>query len=322
MTSLDLHASTELLRLLGDPSRLRLLSVLAEEELTVAELTKVTRLSQSRVSSHLGKLRDAGLVVDRPAGASSFHRLNEDGMSGAASRAWRMLRETTDDPLLEEDRGRLDETLAARNGAQTWADSVAGRMDRHYSPGRTWEATAWGLLGFARLGDVLDVASGDGVLAQLLAPRARTVTCLDRSARVTEAGRRRLEDLPHVRFRRGDMHALPFRDGVFDQVLLMNALTYTDDPGRVFREVARVLRDGGELAVSTLRRHRHEDAVRRYNHVNLGHDPDALREGIEAAGLDVALCDVTARERQKPYFEIITVHAAKGADDRPDRGDR
>lgn len=322
MKPLDLHTSTDLLRVLGDPSRLRLLALLAREELTVAELTAVTRLSQSRVSTHLGKLRDSGFVVDRPAGASSFHRLNDEGMSTAAARAWDLLRDTTDDPLLVEDQARLDEALASRNGTQTWADSVAGRMDRHYSPGRTWEATAWGLLGFARLGDVLDVASGDGVLAQLLAPRARTVTCLDRSARVTEAGRRRLRELAHVRFRRGDMHALPFRDDSFDQVLLMNALTYTDEPALVFRESARVLRPGGELAGSTLRRHRHESSVRRFNHVNLGFEPEELSAALAAAGFDVELCEVTARERTRPHFEIITLHATLGERPVHPRGNR
>lgn len=306
---LDLHDSSDLLRVLGDPTRVRLLHVLAGDELTVAELTRATRLPQSRVSTHLGRLREAGLVRDRRSGPSCFYAINESGMTDDSRRLWSALRDSTDDALLREDAARAREIVSARG--ESWADSVAGQMERHYSPGRTWETALRGLLGLVRLGDVLDVASGDGAIAELLAPRARSVTCLDSSPRVVEAGRERLRHLASVGFRLGDMHALPFPEGCFDQVLLMHALSYSEDPDRALAEAARVLRPGGALVGVTLASHAHESAARQYGHVQLGFEPKQLRDRLERLDLDVALCDVTSREQRPPHFEVITVHARR-----------
>ncbi|MGK3991796.1 metalloregulator ArsR/SmtB family transcription factor [Sorangium sp. So ce1024] len=319
----DLSTTTELLRLLGDPTRVRLLALLGREELTVAEITDVTQLAQSRVSTHLGKLREAGLVKDRRDGASSFYTLSRGAMPEEARRVWAVLEATTEDPLIEQDRERVREVVRARAGGASWADSVAGRMERHYSPGRTWEASLRGLLGLMSLGDVLDVASGDGALAELVAPRCRTMTCLDASETVVEAARRRLDRLGNVRFARGDMHELPFEAASFDQVMLMNCLTFARSPARALAEAARVLRPGGALAGVTLKTHRHEIAAVTYSHVRFGFEPRELEAMLEAAGLAVDACDVTSREKRPPHFEVISIHArkpraesAKGADSR------
>lgn len=307
---MTLDTTTELCRLLGDSTRLRLLAILAHEELTVAEITQATQLAQSRVSTHLGKLREAGLVRDRRAGNSSYYVLNEAGMPEMATALWGILRQRTDDPLLAQDRARVEELIVARDGG-TWADSVAGNMARHYSPGRTWEATARGLLGLADVGRVLDVASGDGAIAELLSIRAPSITCLDHSARVVRAGARRLGHLRHVHFARGDMMSLPFEHGAFDDVLLMNALTLVHRPDRVISEAVRVLAPGGRLVGVTLRSHDHRDAVAAYNHVHMGFEPTSLAAMIREAGLHVEICEVRSRETRPPYFEVITFHARR-----------
>jgi ArsR family transcriptional regulator len=161
------------------------------------------------------------------------------------------------------------------------------------------------------LGDVLDAGSGDGAIAQLLAPRARSVTCVDRSERMIDAAQRRLSGSPNVRFQQGDMHALPFADGSFDQVLLLNALTYSEAPQAAVGEAARVLRPGGTLAAVTLAAHDHEVVTAAYGHVQPGFSPNKLRRWLERAGLRVAACQVTSRERRKPYFEVVTAFAEK-----------
>lgn len=307
--TVGLQDTEELCRVYGDRSRLRLLALLTREELSVAELTAATRLAQSRVSSHLGKLREARLVRLRRAGTSTYYSLDEAGMSPAAARLWRLLREDTLDPLLDEDRERLADVLSARG--ETWADAVAGQMERHYSPGRTWEAAARCLVGLSRLGDVLDVASGDGALAELVQPRARSVTCLDSSSRVVRAARRRLGHLPRVRLTVGDMHALPLPDAGFDHVMLVNSLSYARQPERVVAEAARVLRPGGDLVAVTLRAHRHAAVAEAYDHVQMGFQPEELAQLFVAQGLDVSRCEVTSRERRAPHFEIVTVHARR-----------
>jgi ArsR family transcriptional regulator len=230
-------------------------------------------------------------------------------MAGDAARLWALLREGADDALLEADRRRLRELLRAREGS--WADTVAGSMERHYSPGRTWEAAARALVGLARLGDVLDIASGDGALAELLVPRARSMTCLDLSPAVVTAGRARLAGQRRVRFVLADMHALPCATRAFDHVLLLNALSFARDPARVVQEAARVLRPGGDLVAVALKAHRHGDAAAAFDHVQHGFQPARLAGLFEAADFEVTLCEVTSRERQQPHFEVITVHATR-----------
>lgn len=309
--SQDLHSSIDLCRLLGDATRVRLLSLLAEEELTVAELVHITQLPQPRISTHLGKLREAGLVRDRRAGSYAYYALNQGGMSPAAAALWGQLCEHTEDALLAQDLERARQVVRERSEGRVWADSVAGAMERHYAPGRTWQSLARALPGLARLGRVLDVASGDGAVAELIAPRAEAVTCLDISEKVVAAGRARLAHLPHVRFVQGDMHALPFEDGSFEAALLLNALSYTERPGRVLAEVARTLRPGAPLVGLALREHGHRAAVRPYNHLNCGFEPAALRALMTEAGFSVQLCAVTGRERRAPNFQIITLHATR-----------
>src|SRR5215831_6921317 len=168
------------LHLFGDETRVRLISLLARHDLTVAELTAVTQLAQSRVSTHLGKLREAGVVRDRRNGTSTVYALNDGSMPADARRIWSLVESQVDeDAVLAADRSRADAVVSARERGGRWPDAFAGEMERHYSPGRTWEATAHAFVGLARLGDVLDAGAGDGTIAQFLAPRARSITCVD-----------------------------------------------------------------------------------------------------------------------------------------------
>ncbi len=305
----NLRDTTRDLRLLGDPSRVRLLALLAKQELTVAELTRATRLSQPRVSSHLARLKEGGWVKDRRAGSASFYALHP---SSTETPAWRVLEGAFKDPALLEDLARAQQLVKQRAAGASWPDSIAGRMERRYSPGRTWEAALRGLLGLLRLGKVLDIGAGDGALAQLIAPRADAIVCLDQSRKMLAAARRRLAGFPRVSLRHGDMHRLPFADGSFDAALLMNSLDYSTAPATVIREAARVLAPGGVLAGSTLKRHRHPAASRPFGHVQQGFEPAALARLLREAGLSVSLCQVTSLERRPPRFEVISFHASKG----------
>src|SRR6187551_879260 len=120
---MDLDAWSACLKVLADPTRVRLLALLEREELTVAELAQVTRLAQPRVSTHLAKLKDLGLVRDRRAGVSAFYRFN--GEAGPELLTfWQALRQSTDDALLRDDAKRLAATLAQRTQPSGWADTV------------------------------------------------------------------------------------------------------------------------------------------------------------------------------------------------------
>jgi SAM-dependent methyltransferase len=312
MTSVD--ETVDILRLFADPTRVRLVALLDGNELSVAEITQITELPQSRVSTHLGKLREAGVLRDRRQGASTFYAINEGTMPDKVRRLWNLVGEDRDEPLFRSDRARCQEVLLARQRQGSWPDSVAGQMDRHYSPGRTWEATTYGLLSYVRLGDVLDAGSGDGTTAALLGPRCKTITCLDQSPKVLEAARKRLSEVPNVRvrFAHGDIHTLPFPDGSFDHVLLLHVLTYAKHPAQVIREAGRVLRPGGDLLVSTLVHHEHREVTAPYGHVNQGFQPRALRGWLaREAGLDVTSCEVTSHEKRPPHFAVLSAFARK-----------
>jgi ArsR family transcriptional regulator len=308
---MDLEGWSSRLKVFADATRVRLLALLEREELTVAELSAITRLAQPRVSTHLSKLKEAGLVRDRRSGVSAYYRFDEAALDSAQLALWQTLREGSDDPLLRQDRDRVTAVLAARASEQNWADSVAGDMERHYSPGRTWEALARSALPLLEPGDVLDIASGDGVLAELLAPHSNRYVCLDSSTKVVLAASERLRRLENVEVREGDMHVLPFAAAQFDLVVLMHALTYSEHPAQAVAEAARVLRPGGRLLLTSLARHEHRQAVEAFGHVNLGFAEKELQKFVAKAGLDLISSQTVTRERRPPHFEVITLMAHK-----------
>lgn len=303
---LNLEEGTQLFRLLSDPTRLRLLHLLAEERLSVAELTQVLGLAQGRVSSHLARLREAGLVKDQREGSSVYYQLADD--AAGENSLHRQLASHLDDAELQSDAERARQIVSARDSS-AWADSVAGRMERHYSPGRTWEATARALCELLTLKAVLDIGSGDGVLAELLAPHAHSVTCIDYSETVVAAARSRLSAFANVEIHQGDMHALPLADAGFDTAFLMHVLTYTSQANEALAEARRVLKPGGQLVVVTLAAHEHHATVESFDHCNNGYSPSQLKALLLQAGFNVERCGITSREARPPYFEVVTAIA-------------
>jgi ArsR family transcriptional regulator len=308
---MDLQHASQHFRLLSDSTRLRLLMLVDREELSVAELSAITQLAQPRVSTHLAKLKEAGLVSDRREGVSVYYRMAANIADGSLGELWELLRKNTSDPLIQQDLERIPQVLKTRGGNSSWADSVAGDMERHYSPGRTWEVTTRAIVQLLELGDVLDVASGDGVLAELLAPRARNIKCLDISRKVVAAGKKRLRGFSNVTFEAGDMHDLPIADASVDTVLLMHALTYSNKPQLIFNEASRVLRPGGLVLAATLKKHAFKNAVMAYNHLNLGFTRSKLQQYCVNAGLEPQNIRISAVEKRTPNFEVLTLIAGK-----------
>ena len=309
----DLDGTVQICRLLADPTRVRLLALLQIEPLSVAELTEATRLPQPRVSTHLRKLKQADLVeVHRVAGRSCYRRCLP-APSAAIQAMVETVLSTTTDPLIEEDARRARRAVAERNRGN-WLDGVAGRMKRHYSPGRTWEALARTMAGTTRLGHVADLGSGDGAVAEMLAPFAERIACVDNNPKIVAAGSERLSHVSHLRFIEADMHELPFEQHSFDLVLVFGALQYTPTPERVIREAARILRPTGRLVISSLRKHVHLAEVRPSGHANYGFGPDELAEMICSAGLVVEHCAAVAREKRTPHFEVVAATATHPSD--------
>lgn len=306
---MNVVGTVDLLHLFGDATRVRLVALLARHELTVAELTAVTQLPQSRVSTHLGKLREAEVLRDRREGTSTFYALNDPGMPEDARTLWQLMTSRLDDAVIDSDHTRCEAVVRARKGRGAWPESVAGEMERHYSPGRTWEATARVFMGLLSLGDVLDVGAGDGTIAEMIAPRARSYVALDASEKLATAARARLGRAVEVVA--GDAHALPFEADSFDLVLLLNVLTGVEHPAKVVAEAARVLRRDGTVAVVTLDAHDHGSVTAGYGHLHAGFRATTLRRLLEKAGLSVSFCAVTSRERRAPHFGVVTAFATR-----------
>lgn len=298
----------ETLNLLGDESRLRLCALLTERELRVTDLVKVTGLSQSRVSTHLGRLRDAGYVLDRRDGPQSFYRLAPDAVPTAA-RAFLQEAVGSPDPTLEGDRERLADLEAERRGDA--GDTLDIDLTRDYSPGRSWQSLALGIAPLLRLGDVLDVGCGDGSGAACVAPHCRTLTCIDTDVRMVRAAERRLARFEHARVERADAEKMPFDEASFDDILLFHTLTYARHPARTVKECARVLRPGGRIVILCLDRHRQQQVTERYGERHPGFSPEAVRKLLASAGLRVASSEVAFRESRKPHLQVVLAVADK-----------
>jgi ArsR family transcriptional regulator len=304
-----LNQFVETLNLLGDESRIRLCALLRERELCVTDLVRVTGISQSRVSTHLGRLREAGFVRDRRQGQQAFYALALDSLPETARDVLDQAARSAD-PTLEGDQQRLLELEAERRGA---ASEFVDDIERYYSPGRTWQSLSVGLAALLELGDVLDVGSGDGAAASSLAPYCRSLTCVDSSAKMIEAARERLQRYEHARARVADAHDLPFVEGSFDAVLLFHTLTYAERPAQALSECARVLRPGGRLVLLCLDEHRQHEVTAPYGERHPGFSPSAVRQLLSRAGLAVRTSEVACRESRKPHLQVVLGIAEKPA---------
>ena len=307
---MNLGQYTDALALLADESRMRLCALLREKELCVTDLVKVTGIAQSRVSTHLGRLREAGFVRDRRNGPQSFYALEARSLP-VAVRACLEEAVASGDPTLESDRKRLKELETERRGSG--ADGLSDDLERDYSPGRTWQSLAAGIAALLQLGDVLDVGSGDGAAAATIAPYCRSLTCIDANPRLIEAARARLGRHDNVKTQVADAHDLPFADAAFDAVVVFHTLTYAERPPRVLAECARVLRPGGRLVVLCLDEHRQSAVTSRYGERHPGFSPRAVRGMLVRAGLTVLSARVASREIRRPHLQVVLAVAQKNA---------
>ncbi len=306
---MELSRCVETLSLLGDESRLRLCALLRDRELCVSDLVQVTGISQSRVSTHLGRLREAAIVRDRRQGAQSFYTL---AFATQPESVQALLDEVTQsaDATLDGDRKRLAELEAERRGG------VAGPgddLERYYSPGRTWRSLTAGMAALLELGDVLDVGSGDGAAAAAIAPYCRSLTCVDINARQIDAARDRLARFVHVTVDVADAEELPYSAARFDTVLMFHTLTYTERPLRALAECARVLRPGGKLVVLCLDQHQQPEVTTPYGELHQGFSTASVSRLLEQAGLRVQTAEVACREVKKPRLDVVLAVANKPA---------
>jgi ubiquinone/menaquinone biosynthesis C-methylase UbiE/DNA-binding transcriptional ArsR family regulator len=276
----------EALRAAAEPTRLRLISILAHCELTVTEITQVLGQSQPRVSRHLRLLCDAGLLHRVPEGSWVFYRLADNHVSRTFVE---LLGDA--DPTLAHDRERLATVQRARqNTADSYFEAHAHEWNDIRSlhvPEEEVEHALQDLLGDAPVGDLLDIGTGTGRILSLLAPRATRAVGIDRSHEMLAFARAALAsaEYRHVQLRHGDMYHLPLTPRSMDLVVLHQVLHFADDPVAVMREVARVLRPGGRLLLVDFAPHAEESLRDQHAHRRLGFATDDITHWAASAGL-------------------------------------
>lgn len=300
------------LRALADPTRLRLLALLDHDELSVQELQDITRMGQSRISTHLAFLQEAGLVHSRRAGRRTFHRLPpqpDDATHTHLELARRAAREL---PENAHDLINLRRVLALREDqARLLFNQVAGRFDRSYGPGRSWQAFGQLLLRLLPPVVVADLGAGEGLLSELLALRCRQVIAVDNSEKIIAFGaaKARQAGLQNLEFRQGDLQDPPIETASVDVVILSQALHHAEDPLRALRSAHRILRPLGQLLLLDLREHRFVQARELYGDRWLGFAESDLTRWLEEAGFKEVQVTVVAREEQPPHFETLLAAA-------------
>jgi ubiquinone/menaquinone biosynthesis C-methylase UbiE/biotin operon repressor len=291
------------LRLAADPSRLRLLLLLEHEELSVAELQEILAQGQSRISTHLAQLKQAGLVDDRRTGKNAFYRLT------APTELMDLLRRAAAEvPETAEDRQALRLALDKRQDQmRRYFDELAGKFGRQYVPGRSWKGVAEALLRLMPPLVIADLGAGEGTISQLMAQRAKKVIAIDNSEKMVEFGARlaREHGIANMEYRLGDLEDVPIRSASVDLAFLSQALHHARHPQRAVEEAHRILKPGGQIAVLDLNRHHFEEAREIYADVWLGFTELELARYLKEAGFRNVETAVVYKEPEAPFFETL-----------------
>jgi ArsR family transcriptional regulator len=302
------------LRALSDQTRLRIVALLEENELSVNELQEVTRLGQSRISTHLGLLTDCDLLCSRREGKRTFYRLNPEADAVASEFIQLAIRGAQELAEHASDQINLKRVLhRRREQAQVYFNQVAGRFDRVYGPGRSWQAFGHLLLRVLPPIVVADLGAGEGLLSELLARRCKKVIAVDNSEKIVAFGaaKAKKNGLKNLEFRLGDLQNPPVEANSVDLVILSQALHHAENPAETIRSAGKILRSGGQIMILDLLSHNFEKAAELYGDRWPGFAESDLHRWLEEAGFKRIEISIVAAEEQPPHFQTLLAGGEK-----------
>ena len=291
------------LKLISDPTRLRILMLVGNEALSVAELQEVLGMGQSRISTQLSQLKIEGLVSDERSGKNNIYTCTCDPDLMEVARA-----AAAEVAEVAEDQIALRHLLRKRkDSSRAYFDELAGRFGKDYVPGRSWKALAEALIKVLNYRVVADLGAGEGTLAQLLAQRAEKVIAVDLSPKMVEFGQNLAAQngLANLEYRIGDIEDPPIENNSLDLAVLSQALHHAERPQRALDAAFRILKPGGRLIVLDLLQHHFEEARELYADRWLGFSESDLAAMLEKAGFTEIETVVADRETAAPKFQTL-----------------
>lgn len=303
--------------LISDPTRVRILLLLRQEEMSVAELQDVLSLPQSNISAQLAKLKAAGLVSDRRSGKNRLYRLEEPAakereahehflalLSAAGGEIKETKRDATALKIVRKKRA---------NVAQGYFDALAGKFGRHYIPGRSWKALGETLIKLLPPLVIADLGAGEGTLSQLLAQRAKKVIAVDNSKEMVAYGTElaKKHGCTNMDYRIGDLEEPPIAPDSVDLAIFSQALHHAPNPAKAIQAAHKILKKGGRLVILDLLKHQFEKARDMYADVWLGFSETDLHDFLERAGFKNIETSIVHRESKSPHFQTVLAMAEK-----------
>ena len=297
------------LKLLSDPTRIRILLLLSHEPLNVAELQEILGMGQSRISTQLSQLRQEGLVTSSRSGKNNVYT------NSAADSLMEVARQAaTEIPEVKADSETLTHILQKRRDkTRAYFDELAGKFGKSYVPGRSWKSLAEAMLKILNYKVVADLGAGEGTLAQLLAPNAEKVIAVDNSPNMVEFGKKLASKhgLENLEYRLGDIESPPIDDNSVDLAIFSQALHHAEHPQTALDSAFKLLAPGGRLVILDLLQHSFDQAKELYADTWLGFSEVELFKMMTKAGFKEVETTIVDKETEAPYFQTLLAVASK-----------
>ncbi|HYR54560.1 MAG TPA: metalloregulator ArsR/SmtB family transcription factor [Myxococcaceae bacterium] len=294
-------ALSQSFRALGDPTRLRILRLLAEAPLNVSELVSLVGLAQPSISHHLSRLRRLGLVREERQASFTYYSLALDPTDAR----WPLIALAREEDDAKGDRARLKDLLREREDRQALNEKLL-------EPGQSWFLWASALASLLPPLEVADFGCGSGTLSVEIARWAKRVIAIDQNRVALDQARQRAEaeGLENIRFLRQDLQRLTLPDAQLDLVVVSQSLHHMQDPRAVLGEAFRILKPGGRLIVLELMPHAETWVQDRLGHRHLGFEPGELEKVLGALGF-VRVVRVTHDRLGGSPFRVFMLNGEK-----------